>query len=440
MTVLLKHDDCIFARSHLPSLVQQSCPTERSVSAALDIISSLAGNSLFPYNLVHKEQVIIWYGDVIPIAHLFFRLEFLALSSVFDRTKFLTILQCSEDLTTLDRPRLPEEYFPHVWEWIYGIAHVNSIPWGEGVDEFKRSLSWLNPSPYPRRPLDMPELKTALACCTLSGLCDFVLKEMSRDAPNVESIANLPIYRCVQLTSFLARGSPQQQQVYASAILVTTSAFAHHSETLAKDPSFSELQYNLVRLLQPLVYITDVDALQTVRKTLSSRAWWQDVFVATQVIQVLQPDGSGILRDPVIAPMYWVKRLFALFSWGEPPEAFIASHLQQRPSTLTGCLSELQNDFVRYISYFETGNITSRRQLAAALFSLAGTLDDAEAATIAMKYFEEYIPQFDELYHDLDQTKKDQHFLDAKEALKKLKQKANEPGFIYKALSLRLEE
>ncbi|KAJ7578604.1 hypothetical protein C8J56DRAFT_352564 [Mycena floridula] len=352
-------------------------------------------------------------------------------------TKFLTILQCSEDITTLDRPRLPEKYFPHVWGWIHGIAHVNSIPWGEGVDEFKRSLSRLNPSPYPRRPLDMPELKTALACCTLSGLCDFVLKEMSRDAPDVESIVNLPIYRCVQLTSFLARGSPQQQQVYASAILVTTSAFAHHSETLAKDPSFSGLQWNLAPLLQPLVYITDVDALRTVKETLSSRFWWEDDFVASTVTRILQSEDSGLLRDPAIASIYWVQGLFNLFSWEGPPEAIIASHLEQLPSTLTGCPTELQNDFVRYMSFFESGNITSHRQLAAALFSLAGTLDDAEAATKARKCFEEYIPQFDEFYHALDQTKKDQHFLDAKEALEKLQQKAKEPGFIYQALSLR---
>ncbi|KAJ7583400.1 hypothetical protein C8J56DRAFT_209168 [Mycena floridula] len=80
------------------------------------------------------------------------------------------------------------------------------------------------------------------------------------------------------------------------------------------------------------------------------------------------------------------------------------------------------------------------RTLSPTLFRLAGILDDGKAVTLAIKNFERFILQFDDLYMDLDQTKKDQHLLDAKEALEKLKETASEPDFVYKALALRFNE
>ncbi|KAJ7578530.1 hypothetical protein C8J56DRAFT_1170318 [Mycena floridula] len=424
MAALLQHDDYSFSHKQLTSLLQDD--TERNVSATLDLVSCLANNRLFPYDLSLEQKYYDW--DVIPVTELLHPntiQEFPSLSSAINRTKFMVIIQCNEDISQLKQHpglRLSEEFSGLIWEWVDELCQIDVLArHGKEFDEFKQCLHLIELSPWVQPSLDSPEFKTTLA-----------------SDPNWIASA---IGRCIQLTSFLARGSPQQQQAFAAAVWLITSLCNQHCKTqvASGDPSSEpEPQYFLTRILEPLTYITDAKALQTVRESLASRVWSENRDVYFSVTVYL--GYSRILRDPAIASIYWVKGLIALAPY---PDAIdrIASHLEHCPASLAGLPSILQNEVASYLKWFDHPNATVDWQsLAVALFRIAGTLDDAKAATGAMKHLERYIPRFDELYQNLDQTNKAQHFLDAKESLEKLKQTAKELGFVYQALALRLEE
>ncbi|KAJ7578550.1 hypothetical protein C8J56DRAFT_351154 [Mycena floridula] len=437
MAALLQHDDYSFAHKQLSSLLEDL--TERSISATLDLVSCLAGRRLFPYDLSFEERHSYW--DVIPVTVLFYPNtlhQFPSLSSTINRTKFLVIIQCSEDISHLSQHpglRPPEDYFHHIRDWVHRLCQIDVlIRQGKEFDEFKQCLDLLelSPSRWVQLSLDSPEVKSAMASLALKGLCNFVLEEIASLSFQTGSIIRDAIYRCVQFTSFLAEGSPQQQQAYAAAVWLITSIL--ETQVASGDPS-SDPQYFLTPILEPLVYIIDATALQTVSKSLASRVWWENSDISLSVTGYF--GYSAILRDPAIASIYWVKGLYRITSY----EFRIASHLQHCPSSLAGLPSILQNEVTSYLKWFgKTEAMAILQALAAALFRIAGTLDDAKAATEAMKHLERYIPIFDELYQNLDQTNKAQHLLDAKESLEKLKQTTKESGFVYQALVLRLDE
>ncbi|KAJ7578494.1 hypothetical protein C8J56DRAFT_968122 [Mycena floridula] len=415
---LMKYDDYAFGRQHLYPFIHQPDRSERSMTAILDLISCLTDSGLFPYKLSHEENP--WHGIVIPIV------------TIFNQVALY------EDLSALDRKLVLRDQgcFRAVWRWVDGESN------GYSHGELQQSLAAIRlvSDGHRLRSPDSPELKAALASCTLMSLCGFLFEEIDNLSQHfdIEMFSGGAIRRCCELTSFLAQGSSQEQQAYASATWFITDLFERHREKLFATEPWKQPRYFLIPLLQPLVNITDADALQTVRQTLASKVWWEDVLTSLTVLDQLK--ASKILRDPAIASIYWVKGLVNMFYAPDTTEAIIGSHLEQSPFNLTGLASELQNDFAHYISIFEITKSTSHRQLTAALFRLAGTLDDAKAATEAIKCLEKYIPQFDDLYQDLDQTKKAQYLFDAKEALEKLKQTAKEPGFVYKALGLGLGE
>ncbi|KAJ7578548.1 hypothetical protein C8J56DRAFT_968310, partial [Mycena floridula] len=440
MAALLQHDDYSFSHKQLPSFLQDR--TERSMSATLDLISCLAGRRLFPYDLSPEEKQFYW--NLIPVPYYFYPetvQEFPSLSSTINRTKFLAIIRCSEDISQLNQHpglRLPEEYFLMTWQWVDILCYMDVLAWqGKEFDDFRQCLESIELSPWVQHSLDSPEFKTTLAALALKGLCNFVLEEMNSLSGETEPIIRDAIDRCIQLTSFLAHGSSQQQQAYAAAVWLITSLLDQHCKTQAvKDPSDLGPQHLLTPILQPLVNITDVNAVQSVRRTLSSTVWWEDSRISFLVFDYFQ--GNRILRDPAIASIYWVKGLIPQTYY---PDAIhrIASHLEHCPSSLAGLPPTLQNEVASYLKLFNNPNVmVILRSLAVALFRIAGTLDDAKAVTQAMKHLEMYIPRFDELYQNLDQTNKVQHLLDAKESLEKLKQTAQESGFVYQALALRL--
>ncbi|KAJ7601191.1 hypothetical protein C8J56DRAFT_814332 [Mycena floridula] len=441
MAALLRHDDYAFARKQLSSLVDQPYPTERSMSAALGLITSLAGSTLFPYNLFPEEKKYEW--DVIPVVSLYYHAveEFPSLSLASNRTKFLTIIQCSQDVISKRNPAFRPEYCRHVLEWVHDLSFMDNTAYpailrGKELDEFKRSIDMLKLSPGTRLhiPLDAPKVKAALASCILTGLCDFFFKEINNPSQTLETES---IYRCTRFTSFLVSGSPGEQQAYASVVWLITVGLTYQYESSVAN----ELRiYLLTSLLEPLVKITDVNALQTVRKILASTVWWDDVSVSQAVNDGLQ--NSQIMRDPAIASIYWIKGLPVLFHASSTTDTAIASHLEQRPSTLSGLHSTLQNEYIGCLERFGNADVVmGRKALAAALFCLAGTLDDVMAVTRAIKLLERFIFQLDILYQNSDQTRKGgEDLLEAKEALERLKETASELGFAYKALALRLDE
>ncbi|KAJ7575099.1 hypothetical protein C8J56DRAFT_1032754 [Mycena floridula] len=444
MADLLRHDDYAFARKQLSSLVEQPHPTERSICSVLDLIGSLARRSLFPYNLSTQA----WHKwDVIPVMWLFPPFQpplepqkFPSLSSAMIRTKFFVILQCSEDIITLDRhSAFRPEYLCYVLDWIHDLCFMDNdnyppILRGKEFEEFKK---FLGPGPLHISP-DVPKVTAALASCILTGLCHFLLKEicdLSKPLEMEPLVLFTMIHRCNKFTSFLTSGSPFEQQAYAAAVwLITIGIVSRHETSVVNDHSSVLISHDLLTsLLEPLVNITNADALQTVRKILSSSVWWEDGFISQVVLNHLQD--SQILRDPVIASIYWVKSSYIT-------EDTMASRLEQCPSTLAGLPSTLQNQFIDHMNqWFGNPHLPQdeqSRSFTAALFRLATTLDDVKAVTHATKHIERFILQVDVLY--VDEWTKVQHFLGAKEALERLQETAAAPGFVYQSLVLRLDE
>ncbi|KAJ7578509.1 hypothetical protein C8J56DRAFT_968168 [Mycena floridula] len=316
-----------------------------------------------------------------------------------------------------------------------------SILRDQGLDLFDfyptlQALSMSPDAPSLHR-LDAPELKAALACCTLIGLCNFVLREPAHSLQRLEtgSFLRPAIQRCNILTSFLAFGSLEERQAYAFAIRLLTAALARHRsiDGLSSDWIFkSPLLDCFTSLLQPLSYTTDTNALQSVREILTSSVWWEGS------TYYLSMPSDFEARDPMIAQIYWIKGLFKLFRPSSDAAA-ITRHLERCPTSVAGLHPVLQNNIVDYMPRFSPKN-SYEQSLTVALFRLSGTLDDAKAVTRAIECLEYRISRFDELYYYHDATHNAQHFIDAKEALEKLKETTRQPGFAYKALSLRLDE